>query len=71
MEELGLKNLNDIEAAIKRYNIDCDYERTGVIDMATTFHSPSYLDEFRDDYTQLRALGQKVEWLDRPRCRRR
>jgi glycine/D-amino acid oxidase-like deaminating enzyme len=64
LEELGLKNLNDIESAIQRYNIDCDYERTGVIDVATTFHSPSYLDELRDDFTQLRALGQKVEWLD-------
>ena len=64
LEELGLKNLNDIESAIQRYHIDCDYERTGVIDVATTFHSPSYLDELRDDFTQLRALGQKVEWLD-------
>ena len=64
LEELGLKNLNDIEDAIRRYNIDCDYERTGVIDIATTFHAPSYLDELREDYTQLRALGQKVEWLD-------
>ena len=69
LEELGLKNLNDIEAAIKRYNIDCDYERTGVIDVATTFHSPAYLDELRDDYTQLRALGQKVEWLDQAAMR--
>ena len=50
LEELGLKNLNDIEAAIKRYNIDCDYERTGVIDVATQFHSASYLDELREDY---------------------
>jgi glycine/D-amino acid oxidase-like deaminating enzyme len=64
LEELGLRNLNEIEAAIQRYRIDCDYERTGVIDIATTFHSPTYLDELRDDYTQLRALGQKVEWLD-------
>ncbi|MEI7548035.1 MAG: FAD-dependent oxidoreductase, partial [Actinomycetota bacterium] len=69
LEELGLKNLNDIEAAIDRYKIDCDYERTGVIDIATTFHSPSYLDELRDDYTQLRALGQKVEWLDQAAMR--
>jgi hypothetical protein len=37
----ALKNLNDIESAIQRYNIDCDYERTGVIDIATKFHSPS------------------------------
>ena len=64
LEELGLNNLNDIESAIQRYNIDCDYERTGVIDIATTYHSPTYLDELRDDYTQLRALGQKVEWFD-------
>ena len=69
LEELGLKNLNDIESAIKRYNIDCDYERTGVIDIATEFHSPSYLDELRDDYLQLRSLGQKVEWLDREAMR--
>ena len=69
LEELGLKNLNDIEAAIQRYNIDCDYERTGVIDIATTFHAPSYLDELRDDFTQLRALGQKVEWLDQQAMR--
>ncbi len=69
LEELGLKNLNDIESAIKRYNIDCDYERTGVIDIATEFHSPSYLDELRDDYTQLRSLGQKVEWLDQAAMR--
>ncbi|MEY4174322.1 MAG: Gamma-glutamylputrescine oxidoreductase [Actinomycetota bacterium] len=64
LEELGLKNLNDIEAAIKKYGIDCDYERTGVIDVATTGHAPNYVDELRDDFAQLRSLGQKVEWLD-------
>ena len=69
LEELGLKNLNDIEAAIKRYDIDCDYERTGVIDVATTFHSGSYIDELRDDYQQLRSLGQRVELLDREAMR--
>ena len=65
LEELGLKNLNDIEAAVKKYNIDCDWERTGAIDVATTTHPSSYLDELRDDYAHLRKLGQKVEWLDR------
>mgnify|MGYP003333502250 CR=1 FL=1 len=69
LEELGLKNLNDIESAIERYHIDCDYERTGVIDIATTKHAPSYLDELRDDFTQLRNLGQKVEWLDQEAMR--
>ena len=41
-----------------------------MIDVATTSHSPSYLDELRDDYQQLRNLGQKVEWLDGDAMRR-
>ncbi len=69
LEELGLNNLNQIEAAIKRYGIDCDYERTGVIDVAYDSHAPSYLDELRDDFQQLRSLGQKVTWLDRDQMR--
>ena len=69
LEELGLQNLNEIESAIQRYNIDCDYERTGVIDVATGEHSPSYLDELHEDYEQLRGLGQQVEWLDGPAMR--
>ena len=64
LEDLGLRNLNEIEAAIGRYGIDCDYERTGVIDVATRAHAPSYADELRDDFAQLRSLGQQVEWLD-------
>ena len=64
LEELGLANLNEIEAAITRYNIDCAYERTGVIDVATTYHSKSYLPELREDYLHLRQLGQAVEILD-------
>ena len=49
LEQLGLENLDAIENAIHRYDIDCDFERTGVIDVATTAHAPSYLDELRDD----------------------
>ena len=65
LENLGLENLNQLEDAIKRYNIDCDYERNGVIEIASTRHSANYLDELRDDYEQLVEIGQKVEWLDR------
>lgn len=64
LEQLGLENLNSIEQAILHYNIDCDFDRTGVIDVATTAHSPSYVDELRDDAEQLAALGQPVELLD-------
>ncbi len=69
LEELGLANLNEIESAIERYGIDCDYERTGVIDVATTNHADSYIGTMRDDYQRLRSLGQKVEWLDGPAMR--
>lgn len=69
LEELGLHNLNEIESAIRRYNIDCDYERTGAIDVATSSHPASYLAELRDDYQQLRSLGQSVDWLDQETLR--
>jgi glycine/D-amino acid oxidase-like deaminating enzyme len=64
LEQLGLQNLDAIENAIHRYDIDCDFERTGVIDVATTAHAPSYLDELRDDAQQLRRLGQDARLLD-------
>ncbi len=63
LEELGLQNLNEIERAIERYDIRCDYERNGVIDVATTSHPPSYLDELHGEHELLRGLGQSVSWL--------
>jgi glycine/D-amino acid oxidase-like deaminating enzyme len=62
LERLGLANLDAIEETIRRYGIDCDFERTGVIDVALGDH---YLGELREDYRQLAALGQDVELLDR------
>lgn len=64
LEELGQRNLNEIEASIKKYKIDCDYERTGVIEVANTSHPPSYLDEVRAEYELLTRLGHDVTWLD-------
>jgi glycine/D-amino acid oxidase-like deaminating enzyme len=69
LEDLGLENLNQIEAAIRRYNIDCDFERNGVIEIASTRHSSNYLDEMREDYEQLLELGHKVQWLDQEAVR--
>ncbi|MGH9134582.1 MAG: NAD(P)/FAD-dependent oxidoreductase [Ilumatobacteraceae bacterium] len=69
LERLGLENLDEIEAAIERYGIDCDYERTGVIDVATDAHAPSYITELSDDYEHLRRLGQPVELLDAEQMR--
>ena len=61
LERLGLENLNQIEAAIERYGIDCDYERTGVIDIAI---DQPMVAELRADAEHLLALGQDVELLD-------
>jgi glycine/D-amino acid oxidase-like deaminating enzyme len=61
LERLGLENLDAIEAAIGRYGIDCDFERTGVIDVATR---PHQVEELRDAYYQLRSQMQEVAWLD-------
>ncbi|MGI9029246.1 MAG: NAD(P)/FAD-dependent oxidoreductase [Ilumatobacteraceae bacterium] len=64
LEQLGLENLDAIENAIHRYDIDCDFERTGVVDVATTAHPPSYLDELHEEASHLHRLGQDARWLD-------
>ena len=61
LEQLGLENLDAIEAAIVRYQIDCDFERTGVIDVTT---SEQGVEDFADDLALLSSLGQDVELLD-------
>lgn len=35
LEELGRSNLDEIEQTISRYDIDCEFERSGAIDVAT------------------------------------
>ena len=45
LEELGARNLDAIEAAVARYSIDCDFERTGEIDVAT---EPHQVEELRE-----------------------
>ena len=67
LEELGVSNLDEIEAAIERYRMDCEYERNGVIDVAHTNHPPSYLDELREEHDLLHSIGQRVD-VARPGC---
>ncbi len=64
LEELGRRNLNEIEAAIRKYEIDCDYERTGVIEVANKYDPPRYLDEVFQEYELLTKLGHDAEFLD-------
>ncbi|MFF3321086.1 NAD(P)/FAD-dependent oxidoreductase [Streptomyces sp. NPDC002889] len=54
LEELGERNLDAIEDAVARYGIDCDFERTGEIDVAT---EPHQLAELREMYEEASRLG--------------
>ncbi|MGD0603298.1 MAG: FAD-dependent oxidoreductase, partial [Streptosporangiaceae bacterium] len=43
LQRLGAENLNAIEAAVQKYGIDCDFERTGSIAVATEEHQVTEL----------------------------
>ncbi|MFF6938496.1 MULTISPECIES: FAD-binding oxidoreductase [unclassified Streptomyces] len=67
LEELGARNLDAIEAAVARYSLDCDFDRTGEIDVAT---QPHQLDELREWHRRTEGLGLGgLEFLDRDRMR--
>ncbi|MGW8950766.1 NAD(P)/FAD-dependent oxidoreductase [Streptomyces sp. NPDC055709] len=68
LEELGARNLDAIEAAVAAYGIDCDFERTGEIDVAT---EPHQLEELHEMYEEAGRLGftEGMELLDRDAVR--
>ncbi|MFF3248279.1 NAD(P)/FAD-dependent oxidoreductase [Streptomyces sp. NPDC002870] len=67
LEELGDRNLDAIEAAVKAYSIDCDFERTGEIDVAT---EPYQVDELHEMYEEATRLGfDGFELLDQDAVR--
>ena len=61
LERLGHRNLDAIEHAVQRYGIDCDFERTGEIDLAT---EPHQVAELRDAAEQARRLGLDTDGCD-------
>ncbi|WP_405998191.1 NAD(P)/FAD-dependent oxidoreductase [Streptomyces sp. NBC_00829] len=67
LEELGERNLDAIEAAVGRYAIDCDFERTGEIDVATEPHQAEELQEMYEEVTRLGFTG--LELLDQDAVR--
>ena len=67
LEELGARNLDAIEAAVARYSIDCEFERTGEIDVAT---QPHQLEELRTWHEEAERHGfGGAEFLDRDALR--
>src|SRR5215475_6448929 len=66
LEKLGRENLDEIEAATRRYGIDCDFRRTGDLSVAT---APWQLDALRDGYDDAVRYGSDVVLLDEEQTR--
>ncbi len=69
LEELGMKNLDDIELALQRYGIECDYHRNGVIEVVAEHHPSSYETDLHEEFDLLQRLGHEVDWLDQEQMR--
>lgn len=67
LEELGARNLDAIGDTVARYGIDCDFERTGEIDVATEPHQLAELHELHEEATRLGLGG--LQLLDRDAVR--
>jgi glycine/D-amino acid oxidase-like deaminating enzyme len=66
LERLGEENLDAIEATIAKYGIDCDWQRTGELTVAT---APHQLDELAEEAEARQALGHKVTLLNATQIR--
>lgn len=68
IEKLGRDNLNQIEATIKKYNIDCDFERSGELRVAV---APWQLDGLTEEAIARNNTGDHVEVLSKEQIRKK
>lgn len=68
IERLGRENLNEIESAILRYNIECDWERTGELRVAV---APWQLEDMTEEARLRNEMGDHVEVLSKEEVRAR
>ncbi len=66
LERLGRENLDEVEGAVARYAIDCDWRRVGEIDVAV---APWQVDELAAVRDEMVAAGRRVQWFDGPAMR--
>jgi glycine/D-amino acid oxidase-like deaminating enzyme len=66
--ELGHKNLDGIETAIKQFNIDCDFVRSGEIHVATEEYQ---INDLREEAQDSAAVGEHIQFLDSVEMRKR
>lgn len=57
LEELGARNLDAIEDAVARHGIDCGFERTGEIDVATEPHQLAELYALKEEAERAGVTG--------------
>lgn len=60
LERLGLENLEQIAATVQRYGIDCGFERTGELAVATRSHELADFDASDDEYLDAQAVRGEV-----------
>lgn len=68
LHRLGLENLDGIEQTVRRYGIDCGFERTGELNVAV---QPWQAAELPDYAALYRSLGEKVQVLSAEETRAR
>jgi glycine/D-amino acid oxidase-like deaminating enzyme len=66
LDRLGAENLDAIEKAVVDYGIDCGFERTGELEVATRAHQ---VDWVRDSAERARGLGHDAVYLERDQVR--
>jgi glycine/D-amino acid oxidase-like deaminating enzyme len=66
LDRLGRANLDAIEKAVARYGIDCGFERTGELEVAT---APHQIEWVRESAERASALGQDAVFLSQEAIR--
>jgi glycine/D-amino acid oxidase-like deaminating enzyme len=68
IEEMGRQNLDEIEETIRRYDIECDFERTGELRVAV---EPWQLEGMAEEARLRNEMGDHVQVLSRDEVRAR
>jgi glycine/D-amino acid oxidase-like deaminating enzyme len=66
LQRLGIENLDGIEETVARYGIDCDFRRTGALEVAVEDHQVEWL---KEDVEDAKGLGEDAVFLDRDEVR--
>jgi glycine/D-amino acid oxidase-like deaminating enzyme len=61
LHRMGLQNLDEIEATIGRHGIDCSFERTGELSVATRPHELEGYDPTAPEFLDAQALRAEVD----------